>query len=249
MVLGMFRAHNRSRVHVAGYHYGPEPDDVAHLIQAHTATQSSPLPPWAVACDVAAAARRASGVDGGAVVTTPPRQGPCVGVGNAGNGSVTMQLACSSDQFYSVGRATDDGIGGQMAAEGVDIVVDLMVLTRSARVHITALRPAPIMVSYLGYPRTSGREDVVAGGQCPPPFSSSIPLSCSLSSLCHPTLMAPPQLYPALDLATSLPSHIPVHLHPTPMLSPPPLYAQPLFLLPPPSLSLLQACPPSTTPS
>ena len=177
MVLGMFAAHNRTRVSVSGYHYGPQPPDVTALLDvaraagASSSSSSSSSSSTGGIVDVAAAARSlhsggpctsVAAVVGGAAVDLVAGVDGSGGVGStshtphAGNGSVTMQLACSSDRFYSVADVTDVGIGDHMVASGVDILVDLMVLTRSARLRITAMRPAPIVVSYLGYPGTSG---------------------------------------------------------------------------------------------
>lgn len=39
---------------------------------------------------------------------------------------------------------------------GVHILVDLMALTRGTRLGLVALRPAPLVVNYLGYPSTAG---------------------------------------------------------------------------------------------
>ncbi|MDZ4852575.1 MAG: tetratricopeptide repeat protein [Pirellulaceae bacterium] len=46
----------------------------------------------------------------------------------------------------------------QIAADGIDILVDLKGFTRHARTPIMAFRPAPIQVNYLGYPGTMGAE-------------------------------------------------------------------------------------------
>ena len=44
----------------------------------------------------------------------------------------------------------------RIAADGVDILVDLKGYTQDARTQILAFRPAPIQVNYLGYPGTMG---------------------------------------------------------------------------------------------
>ena len=46
----------------------------------------------------------------------------------------------------------------RIAADGVDILVDLKGYTKDARTEILSLRPAPIQVNYLGYPGTMGAE-------------------------------------------------------------------------------------------
>ena len=55
----------------------------------------------------------------------------------------------------------DDSFAGaaeRIAADGVDILVDLKGYTKDSRTEILALRPAPIQVNYLGYPGTMGAE-------------------------------------------------------------------------------------------
>lgn len=44
----------------------------------------------------------------------------------------------------------------RIAADSIDILVDLSGYTRGGRSHVLALRPAPIQVAYLGYPATLG---------------------------------------------------------------------------------------------
>ncbi len=45
---------------------------------------------------------------------------------------------------------TDDRLGRHIADQRTDIAVDLMAATSRSRIRLTALRPAPIMVNYLG---------------------------------------------------------------------------------------------------
>jgi protein O-GlcNAc transferase len=62
------------------------------------------------------------------------------------------------DQFHDVRSQTDDDICALMLKLGIDIAVDLKGYTEGARPGILARRPAPIQVSYLGYPGTMGAE-------------------------------------------------------------------------------------------
>ncbi|MFX9680472.1 hypothetical protein ABTP05_19060, partial [Acinetobacter baumannii] len=50
----------------------------------------------------------------------------------------------------------DGAIADQIAARNIDILVDLTGYTGGARTGILARRPAPLPVSYLGYPATMG---------------------------------------------------------------------------------------------
>ena len=62
---------------------------------------------------------------------------------------------------------TDEALGRHIASQGVDIVVDLMGRSRRARGRVIAMRPAPIVVMYLG---------AWAAPNCPPtPLASPSP--------------------------------------------------------------------------
>jgi predicted O-linked N-acetylglucosamine transferase (SPINDLY family) len=56
------------------------------------------------------------------------------------------------DHFIDVGALSDEQAAARIAADGVDILVDLKAYTAGARTRIFAYRPAPVQVNYLGYP-------------------------------------------------------------------------------------------------
>jgi predicted O-linked N-acetylglucosamine transferase (SPINDLY family) len=60
------------------------------------------------------------------------------------------------DRFSDLKDASFVESAERIAADGVDILVDLKGYTQNARTQILALRPAPIQVNYLGYPGTMG---------------------------------------------------------------------------------------------
>jgi predicted O-linked N-acetylglucosamine transferase (SPINDLY family) len=60
------------------------------------------------------------------------------------------------DRFSDLKDASFAESAEHVAADGVDILVDLTGYTRDARTQILALRPAPVQVNYLGYPGTMG---------------------------------------------------------------------------------------------
>ncbi len=62
----------------------------------------------------------------------------------------------NADVFRDIRELTDSEAATQIVADGVDILVDLKGYTQDARLGITARRPAPIIVSWLGYPGTLG---------------------------------------------------------------------------------------------
>jgi predicted O-linked N-acetylglucosamine transferase (SPINDLY family) len=70
--------------------------------------------------------------------------------------AMRRRLANSFDRFVDVKDASFLGAAERIAADEVDILVDLKGYTKDARTQILALCPAPIQVNYLGYPGTMG---------------------------------------------------------------------------------------------
>jgi protein O-GlcNAc transferase len=60
------------------------------------------------------------------------------------------------DAFHDVRGLGDEEIAALARREGLDIAVDLKGDTKDTRVALFAHRPAPIQISYLGYPGTTG---------------------------------------------------------------------------------------------
>lgn len=69
---------------------------------------------------------------------------------------VRERLKRAFDRFLDIRASPDDEAARAIHAEGIDILVDLKGYTFRARPEIAALRPAPLQVSYLGYPGTMG---------------------------------------------------------------------------------------------
>lgn len=66
------------------------------------------------------------------------------------------RVSAAFDKFVPVHNLDHYTAAGRIRADGVEILVDLKGYTRGARQEILALRPAPVQVSYLGYPGTTG---------------------------------------------------------------------------------------------
>jgi len=60
----------------------------------------------------------------------------------------------TADHWLDLGGMDDAAAAGRIAADGVQILVDLNGYTREARLGVVALRPAPVIVNWLGYPGT-----------------------------------------------------------------------------------------------
>jgi len=62
------------------------------------------------------------------------------------------RLVAAFEHFRDVRTLAHDEIAQRIAADGVDILVDLKGYTGEGRPQVLALRPAPVQVNYLGYP-------------------------------------------------------------------------------------------------
>lgn len=70
--------------------------------------------------------------------------------------SVRKRLVESFDVFLDVAKDDDTTAAQRIADAGIDILVDLKGHTQNARLGILMRRPAPLAVSYLGFPGTMG---------------------------------------------------------------------------------------------
>jgi len=60
------------------------------------------------------------------------------------------------DQFIQIGSLDDEGAAQLIRQFEIDILVDLQGLTSGARPNILAYRPAPLQITYLGFPGPTG---------------------------------------------------------------------------------------------
>ena len=73
-----------------------------------------------------------------------------------------MTVPCASgwkrrfDKFIDISRLSDAAAAALIAAEEIDILVNLNGYFGESRMGIFAHRPAPIQVNYLGFPGTLG---------------------------------------------------------------------------------------------
>jgi len=68
--------------------------------------------------------------------------------------TLNASFKASADHWRSIGGMDDATAARQMAEDGIQILVDLNGYTRDARLKLVALRPAPIIVNWLGFPGT-----------------------------------------------------------------------------------------------
>jgi protein O-GlcNAc transferase len=80
-------------------------------------------------------------------------------IGNDDDSPVRHRIVQSVDHFVELRDLAQTNTGAaarRIYDDGIDILVDLNGYTQGCRTEILALRPAPIQVSYLGYPGTMG---------------------------------------------------------------------------------------------
>ncbi len=66
------------------------------------------------------------------------------------------RLMSAFDRFVDISALSHRDVAERVQADQIDILVDLKGYTHHARPAILAYRPAPVQVSYLGYPATMG---------------------------------------------------------------------------------------------
>lgn len=69
---------------------------------------------------------------------------------------VTERIRALSDDWREIVHATDTAAAALVASDGIDILVDLSGHSGGHRLLVFARRPAPVQVTYLGYPNTTG---------------------------------------------------------------------------------------------
>jgi predicted O-linked N-acetylglucosamine transferase (SPINDLY family) len=70
--------------------------------------------------------------------------------------SYRKRIEADAERFVDVADMTDRAAAEAIFGAGIDILVDLNGYTQNHRLGISALRPAPIIATYLGFPGTSG---------------------------------------------------------------------------------------------
>ncbi|MBV9567296.1 MAG: tetratricopeptide repeat protein [Hyphomicrobiales bacterium] len=76
--------------------------------------------------------------------------------GPAIDGPMRRRLELAFDEFHETSAAANEAIARKIAALDIDILLDLNGYIKGNRVGIVARRPAPIQISYLGWPATTG---------------------------------------------------------------------------------------------
>jgi predicted O-linked N-acetylglucosamine transferase (SPINDLY family) len=69
---------------------------------------------------------------------------------------VTQRLRLQADHFRDVAGHSNEQLRALIEADGIDVLVDLAGHTAGNRLPVFAMRAAPLQISYLGYPNTTG---------------------------------------------------------------------------------------------
>jgi predicted O-linked N-acetylglucosamine transferase (SPINDLY family) len=72
----------------------------------------------------------------------------------------TARLKTYFDQWRPIFGIEDEHVAGQMRADRVDVLIDLAGHTAKNRATLVARKPAPVQVSFIGYPSTTGIETI-----------------------------------------------------------------------------------------
>ena len=74
--------------------------------------------------------------------------------------AVTRRLKALPVQWRRVGALDDIAVARKIASDEIDVLIDLGGHTQGSRLTVLRHRPAPVQMSYLGYPGTTGLSEV-----------------------------------------------------------------------------------------
>jgi protein O-GlcNAc transferase len=72
----------------------------------------------------------------------------------------TFRLQKMAQGWHFIDEMTDEQVAEQIQADQIDILVDLAGHTANHRLRVMAFKPAPVQVTYLGYPDTTGMSQI-----------------------------------------------------------------------------------------
>jgi len=79
--------------------------------------------------------------------------------GIAREDGIRARIRAGTDDFVDLNGLSDKEAAQRIVADEIDILVDINGYTRDARTQVLALRPAPVIVNWLGYPGSMGTPD------------------------------------------------------------------------------------------
>lgn len=69
---------------------------------------------------------------------------------------VQARIKASAEHWLDISPLSDEEAGARMVADGIEILIDLNGYTHGARTKLLSMRPAPIIVNWLGFPGSLG---------------------------------------------------------------------------------------------
>ncbi|KAH8974053.1 hypothetical protein BDL97_01G081800 [Sphagnum fallax] len=82
----------------------------------------------------------------------------CYALSQSDGSEWRQRISAEAEHFVDVSTMTSDAIAHLMSDDRIQILVNLNGYTKGARNEIFAMQPAPIQVSYMGFPGTTGAE-------------------------------------------------------------------------------------------
>jgi predicted O-linked N-acetylglucosamine transferase (SPINDLY family) len=76
--------------------------------------------------------------------------------GPPSSAALQARIKAAVEHWVDIRALSDDEAAARIAADGMDILVDVNGYTRDARTALFARRPAPVQINWLGYPGTLG---------------------------------------------------------------------------------------------
>jgi predicted O-linked N-acetylglucosamine transferase (SPINDLY family) len=70
--------------------------------------------------------------------------------------ALTQRLQANADHWRDVSLLPHERVAAQIVDDRIDVLIDLAGHTAGSRLPVFAMKPAPVQVSYLGYPATTG---------------------------------------------------------------------------------------------
>lgn len=76
------------------------------------------------------------------------------------NDGRTQRLRSYADKWRDIANLTDEEVSQQVRNDNIDILVDLSGHTNAHRLLVFSRKPAPVQISWLGYPNTTGLDTI-----------------------------------------------------------------------------------------
>jgi predicted O-linked N-acetylglucosamine transferase (SPINDLY family) len=121
--------------------------------------------------------------------------------------AMRQRIKAAADDFVEVGAMSDRQAADKIREDGIDVLVDLKGHTVNCRLGIFAYRAAPVQVTYLGFPGTSGAHyiDYFIGDAVASPVSEALHYSEKLAHM--PVCYQPNDRQRALPQPTTRAEH------------------------------------------